>query len=254
MTNTVKKSLLIIYLTISWPSIEKFYEIVEKLSSYVDIFEFGIPTKNPKYDGPTIKLTHKFAKIYGLNSLKLLENLSIKNKILLTYFEDYLIENKVEVLFKEVSNLNFISILLPDLLFDYPEYLNYYVNLCQEYSLKPSFFISSKFPHHLIRKLLNYEPYLIYLGLQAATGIELPIYVTRNIRIYRELINSSETLFVIGFAISRIEQILKFLELKVDGIVIGSKIVKLVSDYGVEKAIEFVREIREVISRTIVKS
>ncbi|OYT25887.1 MAG: tryptophan synthase subunit alpha, partial [Thermoprotei archaeon ex4572_64] len=165
---------LVLYLTASYPSVQKFKEIIEKTRSIVDMFEIGVPTVNPKYDGPTIRMTYREAEIKGLEAIKTLPAIT-SDFTVMSYLEDHL--HHFEDFVNLVKSLSAKSILLPDLLFDYYDYIDLYVKLKKKYGVEPSFFISSKFPYRVVRKLLTYSPLFIYLGLQASSGIKLPLLV-----------------------------------------------------------------------------
>ncbi len=237
---------LVLYLTSTYPSVQKFKEIVEKCDSIVDLFEIGVPTLNPKYDGPTVRMTYREAELLGVKALEVICDLNIKrNFIIMTYLEDYLHDFEHFVNF--VKSLGARSILLPDLLFDFYHYVDSYVKLCERYGMEPTFFISSKFPYKIVRKLLTYSPYFIYLGLQASSGIKLPLIVERNVKIMRELIGDSCRLYV-GFAIRDVEEIKILRELGVHGVVIGSSFIKLLKDYGLIRALNFLKELKRSLS------
>ncbi len=237
--------MLILYLTSSWPTTQECAKILSVLDRYADVVELGIPTRNPKYDGPTIRKTHLEAEKVGIEALvETLEKYSPKRDImLLCYYEDY--RDRLDLLMKVASQYGVKTILFPDLLFDYFEELERYVEYCRRYGIEPSFFISTKFPHHVAARLQDYKPYLIYLGVQAATGIELPLYVERNVKIFRNIV--SKTRLVVGFAISRPEQVRRLLELGIDGVVIGSELVRRLISGGIEELEKFLCEIRKAI-------
>ncbi len=239
---------LIPYITATWPSLEECLQILKVYDRYGDIIELGIPTDNPKYDGPTIRMTHREAEQRGLQALcTVLESYrTCKPVMVLTYLEDHI--NNLEKFFQTISEYSAVrTVLFPDLLFDYYDMVEKYVELCRKYNIEPSFFISTKFPYNLAKELTKYRPFLIYMGAQAATGIELPIYVERNVKIFRQILQNVR--FVVGFAISRKTQVEKLLELNVDGIVIGTELVKRYKVGKLEAVEEFLKEIREVLDR-----
>ncbi len=239
---------LIPYVTATWPTVRECLQVLDLYVKYGDIIELGVPTDNPKYDGPTIRMTHREAEMRGLEALStILEKFrSDRPVMILTYLEDHL--SRLESFFSTISEYPQVrTVLFPDLLFDYYDMLERYVELCRKYRIEPSFFISTKFPYDLARALTKYSPYLIYMGAQAATGIELPIYVERNVRIFREILK--DVRFVVGFAISRRTQVEKLLQLGVDGIVIGTELVKRYKIGGLQAVEEFLKEVKETIQQ-----
>ena len=222
---------LTIYLTLGYPSSKTMLEVVEELIKLgVDMLEFGIPYEAPKYDGPTIRKTHKTTLSNGFNyeqALTLLKEITTNNQFLLTYYE---LAHKigVEKFFREISDTRVKAILFPDLLIEYPNELNYYDKLCMEHGLEKVYFISSSFPHNMIRNLANRDPSFIYMGLMASTGVSLPIHVKRNIAIIRKLLGDIP--MIGGFAIKTPEQIKEYINAGVNGIVIGSAVIKILNE------------------------
>ncbi len=241
MTSCTK---LILYLTATYPSTKMFLDILEKSSRLVDMFEIGIPTQNPKYDGPTIRTTHKGSEVKGLKALDVVKNVALKDFVVMAYMEDYV--DNIDVLFEKCSEIGARGVLLPDLLFDFYDMVDIYYRKCVEYSLEPCFFISSKFPYKWVEKLLRYRPFFIYLGLQACSGIRLPIFIERNVKIYRSIINDSCDL-IVGFAIKSPEDVKLLVNLNVDGIVIGSAFIREVMSRGVEYGLKLLEDLKKVL-------
>jgi tryptophan synthase alpha chain len=220
------KRVLMIYLTIGDPLLFD-RNVIEALTSQgIEVFELGVPTDKPKYDGPTIRASHRRALSNGITMdtvFKLIREFP-ERKILFSYF-DLALNLNPEKLMQLAVESKVESILFPDLLIDYFEKLNSYVKLCEKYDLEPSFFITSSFPHKLVSKLAELNPAFIYLGLMASTGILLPITVTKTIKIMRMLVK--EIPLVVGFALRTPQQVTKCIEAGADGVVIGSSILKL---------------------------
>lgn len=244
LRNTLKSKVLVAYLTAGDPCVDS--ELVDVLSkSGVDIFEFGIPTVKPKYDGLTIKASYKRALQNGATvekSFSMIKNFHPAHKIVFAYFE----------LAKSVGLENFMAyaldaktegVLFPDLLIDYMEELDNYLKLCKEYGFDPMFFVTSTFPHRIVSKLARLNPAFIYLGLMASTGTFLPINVTKTIRIMKGLVG--DTSLLVGFAVSEPSQVLDYVKAGADGVIVGSAIIKLLGN-GL-KLTKFVRGLKEML-------
>lgn len=226
-----------VYLTLPYLN-EKLGEVLKD----VDFIEFGIPTSNPKYDGPFIRKLYKESIIKGLKALHCSFLKFEKPLIIMAYMEDYL--NNLKELFSEASKIGAISVLLPDLLFEYLEYLNDYVKLTQEFSMKTTFFISSKVPYKLVSRLTMYDPLFIYLGLYATTGIKLPIHIEKNVSIMKQLIGKQH--LIVGFAIDNPEIVKRVFKAGADGIVVGTAFLKAISN-GVDEGIKFIKLLKGVM-------
>ena len=222
---------LTIYLTLGFPFRDVMLEVVGEIVRLgVDMLEFGIPYEAPKYDGPTIRRTHKRVLSSGFkygDALELLREVSFKNRFMLTYYE-LALKVGVEKFFSDVAEAGARAVLFPDLLIEYPEELERYDRLCSEYGLEKVYFVSSSFPHRLISGLAERGPAFIYMGLMASTGVALPITVRRNITIIKGLLG--EVPMIGGFAIKSAEQVRQYRDAGVNGIVIGSAVARIIED------------------------
>ena len=224
-------SSLTVYLTLGYPDRERMLEVAEELSRLgVSMLELGIPYEAPKYDGPTIRRTHRVALSNGFGyreAVELLREIEFENQFTLTYFE---LAKKigVERLFRDLSETRIRAVLFPDLLIEYPEELERYDRLSEEYGLEKVYFVSSSFPHRLVSGLAERGPSFVYMGLMASTGVALPIAVRRNISIIRALLRGVPVIG--GFAIRTAEQVRQYIEAGVDGVVIGSAVAKVIGD------------------------
>ncbi len=227
-----------IYLTAGYPDENTFRRVLKALTPLCEFIEIGVPTNNPKYDGPKIRRTHFGAKVKGVEALRLIEN-SNRPLIVMAYLEDHI--GMLDVLFKAAADINAASVLLPDLLFEYPDEIERYVEYCRRYGLKPTFFISSNTPHALMRRLISYNPLFIYVGLYAATGIKLPLMIERNVREVRRVLGP-EAILVAGFAINSPEMVRLVLEAGANAVVVGSALVDRLND--IEECVKFVEYLR----------
>ncbi len=227
-----------VYLTPSYLN-----EKVKSVLEIVDFVELGIPTDNPKYDGPFIRKLHKESSVKGLRAFQYCYNIKFeKPLIVMAYMEDYL--SNLKELFAESSKIGAISVLLPDLLFEYIEYLDDYVKLMKEFHMEPTFFISSKVPHKLITKLTAYNPLFVYLGLYATTGIKLPVHIEKNISIVRQLIGKQH--LIVGFAIDSSETVKIIFKAGADGIVVGTAFLQAINK-SIESGLRFLESLKEVM-------
>ena len=245
------KKALVVFLTVGDPLTWNGKVMEVLASSGVDAFELGIPTRLAKYDGPTIRASYKRALRSGVDercAVSLIKEVKgLKNTILFTYYEVALAYG-LEDLLSNVAEAGIECVLFPDLLIDYPESLEDYIKVCKKYNLEYAFFITSCFPHHLMVKLAKLDPSFIYLGLMASTGILLPIAISRNIKIIRNLVG--QTPLLVGFALNNPQQVSLCADAGADGVVVGSAILKLLEG-GLEaaKLKSFIRGLKEALSR-----
>lgn len=215
-----------------------------------DVVELGLPTNLAKYDGPAIKRSMARALKRGSSAKELLASLPsipFDHKVLFMYYELAKVLGLEEV-FNTASG-NVCSILFPDLLIDYPEGQDHYLEMCERYGMEPTFFVTSSFPHRLIKKLASLDPAFIYMGLMLSTGVSLPIFAERNIRIVKQIVGKVP--LVVGFAINSSDQVERYVKAGADGIVVGSALLRLLEESksreGLARVSELVRSLKEAL-------
>ncbi|WP_292319052.1 tryptophan synthase subunit alpha [Caldisphaera sp.] len=233
---------LVCYMTLGYPNDEEFIEFINKSQKEgCDIYEIGIPTKYAKYDGPIIRRSYKKVfdeKIDFIDLLKKLPN--IKKLIALTYLEDQI--NDFDS-FLNIIRDKFNGVLLPDLLIDYLDYLDYYHKKINEFGLKNVIFTTPTFPDKLISKVSEMSGEFLYYGLRPTTGIELPISPDALVSRVRGIVNNK---LIVGFGLS-LNDIKNVLKAGADGIAIGSAFIQRIETNGIDYAIDLVRELRGIL-------
>lgn len=250
------------YIPLAYPSPTRFLETLEALSPCVDFFEIGLPSPNPKYDGPTIRRAHFGAlqalgdaqDVSGFHALLRMTISILRNSgipyVLMTYYSDH--KQEATSLLETAGSLGAGCVLFPDLLFDHYEKTHDYIEVSRETGMKPCFFASSRFPHHLLVYLARHQPLFIYLGLQPATGVELPIGVARNLALARKLVG--DTYLLAGFAVRRPRDAQGLIRSGASGVVVGSALLETLEKYGPVSMRELACKLRDAIREAVKKA
>ncbi len=224
-----------VYILAGWPSADVYRKAVAAVAQIADFVELGLPSRNPKYDGPFIRRAHGEAEPVELGAVP-------GEVYVMAYWEDY--AARPEALFEAAAAAGARGVLAPDLLIDFPSELDRYMELTRKFKMEPVFFVPGKFPHGLVRRLASYRPAFIYLGLYAATGIELPVYVERNIKVFREA--APDVFLVAGFAIDSPQKAAAVVRAGADAVVVGTAFLRKLAS-SVEEAVAFLREIKRAL-------
>jgi len=224
-----------VYILAGWPSADVYRKAVAAAAQVADFIELGLPSRNPKYDGPFIRRAHGEAEPVELGVVP-------GEVYVMAYWEDY--AARPEALFEAAAAAGARGVLAPDLLIDFPSELERYVELTRKFKMEPVFFVPGKFPHGLVRRLASYRPAFIYLGLYAATGIELPVYVERNIKVFREV--APDVFLVAGFAIDSPQKAAAVVRAGADAVVVGTAFLRRLRS-SVEEAVAFLGEIKRAL-------
>ena len=223
---------LVAFIPAGYPSLKGFLEAVKGLKEWgVDALELGIPTLKAKYDGPTVRAAYRRVLERGVDVHDALAK--VEDRFILLSYYDLALEAGLEGFMEAASTAGAFTVLFPDLLIDYLEELDTYVELCRSYGLKPSFFITSCFPHRLISSLTRHEPSFVYMGLMACTGVLLPVSARRNISVARRLLDGVP--LIVGFAISTPEQVVECVRAGADGVVVGSALIRALDEGALKR-------------------
>ncbi|MFN3803518.1 MAG: tryptophan synthase subunit alpha [Pyrobaculum sp.] len=236
---TLPKPALGVYLVAGWPDVATYRAAVGVLKESADFFELGVPTASPKYDGPFIRRAHREVAVVDWSRPDVAT-------YLMAYWEDHV--HDPSRLFRLAVDIGARAVLAPDLLIDFPEELERYLDMSRGHGLSTAFFLPSKFPHVLAKNIAELKPDFIYLGLYAATGIELPIYVERNIELLKKI--TAGTYIVAGFAIDTPEKAARLIKAGADAVVVGTAFMKKLRS-SLEEAASFLESIRTAISNAL---
>jgi tryptophan synthase alpha chain len=226
-----------VYLTAGWPSPPAFLELASAVAGCIDFLEIGLPARNPLYDGPVIRETHRRAVELGVGleeAVKLARRAASSTGrpvILMGYISEL---GSVERAVEAAAAAEAESLLAPDLLFEMFSEVEAYVEASRSRGLEPSFFASSRFPHGVLRRLASLKPLLVYLGLQPATGVRLPVAMARNVSLAKSIVGG--VYLVAGFSIKSKDDAEAMYRAGADAVVVGSEVVRAYLRGGVGEA------------------
>jgi len=238
--------LLVVYITLGFPSIERFKEFVAKAANIgVDYFEFGILPKYAKYDGPAIRRSYDYVRKLGIDTKEVLRSLKsilkdTGNVIALTYLEDY--ENNFEHLLKELVNAEISKLLLPDLLIDYVDLYKSYIEFAKKMGIDLTLFVSPSMPDKLIEEVSKESKPFLYYGIRPTTGVQIPVSPSILVKRIRSKVQSK---LVIGFGLDE-NEISEVLNAGADGIAIGSAIINAI-EIRVDEALKVISRVRGIL-------
>lgn len=198
-----------------------------------DIIEIGVPFLDPAGDGPTIENASKRAIKNGMDLKKTLQLVSDFRQfnqtipiILMTYFNP-LFKFGLSTIFKECASSGVDGILIVDL--PYEEESPIIAEISAN-NLDLIRLIAPTTSDLRIKKILNNASGFVYLiSMLGITGTKLA-RIEDNIDNYHNLRKLTDLPIVIGFGIQNEIQAHEFSKIGTDGVVIGSAIVKEISE------------------------
>ncbi|AHC51678.1 tryptophan synthase subunit alpha [Sulfolobus acidocaldarius SUSAZ] len=237
---------MVAYMTLGYPNVNDFYEFVDNVEDFgVDILEIGIPPKYAKYDGPVIRKTYKIVSNNIRNYYEILHEVKERIKIpvvILTYLEEYV--DKLGDFLLKLKESRVDGVLLPDLLIDYVDEYEKYVNLIKNEGIKTVLFTAPLMPDDLIIKASKLTDLFLYYGVRPTTGVVIPISIDSLINRIRTMVQSK---LIVGFGLNSIEDIKKAMSVGADGIAVGTSLIEEVDKNGVNGALELIRKLRGVL-------
>lgn len=242
------KAPAIFYFTSAYPSHEKLKEFLQSTDpNLVKYVELGLPSDDPRYDGPVIRGTHSLARLnFRDQQLKEYAEILMRNGIgpyLLSYYRDFISRGEEFLTFLKDSG--FRGILIPDLLVDYANSAQEIIRKIQdEIEFIP--FFNPATPDSVIFKISSLTSSWIYYGLQPSTGIEIPYDLQEVSSRILNLLPEREVNF--GFGIRSTDQATEIMNLGSSGVAIGTLIVPMIRDGNLKDYGKFQKDLLEVFS------
>lgn len=255
--NTLQKKVFVAYITAGDPNLDRTYDFCKILASAgVDVIELGIPYSDPLADGQTNQLAAQRALKQGTSlaaCFDLVERLrddGFETPIVIFSYLNPLLRmgwSRCIDRAKTSGSDGFLVLDLP------PEEASSYLEPLKQTDID-SIFLASPTTTKDRLSLINdtSSGFVYYVSRTGVTGTQTSISSTLESEI--ETIKTKITKpIVVGFGISTPEQA-KHISSLADGIVIGSAIVDLIKDIGVNKQKdhlleEFVRSIRDALDQ-----
>ena len=228
------KSAFISFVTAGDPNYQTSLEIIKKLSENgVDVIELGIPFLDPAGDGPTIDLASKRAIKNGMNLQKVLQMVAefrLTNQatpIVLMGYYNPILHYGLEQFCLDASRSGVDGLLVVDLP---PEEDSELRNLAIKHNIDFIKLIALTSDEKRIKTIANCASGFLYLvSILGITGTK-----TANLddlQHHLQKIKATSNLpIAVGFGIKTKEQIDDITKVGVDGIVVGSALVKVIED------------------------
>ena len=243
-----KENILSIYFSAGYPSLNDTAGIIEQLEkSGVDLIEIGLPFSDPLADGPTIQNSATEALKNGMSTQLLFEQLkdirkTVKIPLIIMGYFNPIIQYGVEEFCQKCAEIGIDGLILPDLPLEI--YIDEYKALFEKYGLINVLLITPQTSEARIRLIDSVSEGFIYTVSSASvTGNSAGFGTSQEAYFKRIQDMNLKNPQLIGFGIYDKETFNKASEFAKGGI-IGSAFIKHLTENGVEKIDNFVKEIR----------
>ena len=228
-TNKRGQSAFMPFLVAGDPDYNTSLDIFKVLAPYADMFEIGFPYSDPLADGPTIQLADERALHSGMDTEKVFALITqvrtfYKKPITVLVYSNLVYQYGLDAFYKKAAQVGINGVLVPDVPFEEAEP---FVKAANKNKVSPIFMITQTTTNRRLKKILAYTEGYLYLvsvlgvtGSRDALGKETFSFIER-IRKHTKLP------LALGFGISRKEQIEKAASAGINGVIIGSAIIKV---------------------------
>ncbi len=239
------------FITAGDPSLEITEQLVIKMAEAgADLIEIGIPFSDPVAEGPVIQEADNRALVAGTTTDKIFDMMKNVRKVcnipiaFMTYANP-IFTYGTEKFMKNCQETGVDAVIVPDIPY---EERNELIPFCSKYDVS---FISMIAPtsNERIRMIAREaEGFLYCVSSMGVTGVrkEVGSNASEMIKLAKEV---KDIPCAIGFGISTPEQAAAMSEIS-DGVIVGSAIVKIVAQYGVEcvpHVVEYVKNMKNAM-------
>ena len=239
------------FVTCGDPSLDVTEKIVYAMEEAgADLIELGIPFSDPTAEGPVIQGANLRALSGGVTTDKVFDMVEKirKNSSISMVFMTYanvVFSYGIERFCKRAAEVGMDGMILPDVPFEEKEEFD---RVCREYGLDLISLIAPTSHEKISMIAKEAEGFLYCVSSIGVTGTRSEF--TTDFDEFFGVIKKNATIpCAVGFGISGPEQAKK-MSTYCDGVIVGSAIVKLISQYGKEspeKVYEFTKSLRDVL-------
>jgi tryptophan synthase alpha chain len=239
---------LIPYLTAGYPTLDRTREVGEAyIEAGADVIEIGVPFSDPLADGPTIQDTTTRALENGADldyCLKLASEFSERVPVLFLIYYNIAFARGVEQFLDEAAGVGVAGIVVPDLPVDEA---GRFAHLSAERGVAFCPLAAPTSTDERIARVGELASGFVYcVSVAGVTGVR-EVLPPGAVELLRRARSRVEAPVVLGFGIGSVEAATQAAR-EADGIIIGSKLMRLVGDGGPERAYEWLREVRGGLS------
>lgn len=248
------KKLLIPFFTVGYPNLKRTLAYVKAAEAAgADVIELGVPFSDPMADGPEIQFSSRVALDNGIGwdeifaLVKRIRKSSEIPIVLMGYFNP-IIALGFKRFLKRASLAGVDGLIIPDLPIDEAVEFN---RLAKDYDISMTYLAAPTSGTNRIKKIDRLTSGFVYaVTVTGVTGSGKGFSIN-TVQYFKQLKANLTKKFVAGFGISTVADAKKMAGLS-DGIVIGSKLVKIIRNCkgqseSVNKIGRFIKSLRQAI-------
>jgi tryptophan synthase alpha chain len=221
---------LITYTTAGFPSLSKSMDIIRQLDEYgADIIELGLPFSDPVADGPMIQYASQCALDAGVtvrDAIERLKDIDIASPLVLMSYANPIFAYGMKEFFRDVADVGIRGVIIPDLPVEEGEDWR---DLANVHQIKMIFLVAPTSTSERIEQIARSSEGFIYcVSITGTTGLRKEL-APDLAKFIVQLKQCTDKPIAVGFGISSATHI-QTLRNKVDGVIIGSRIIKAIKN------------------------
>ena len=213
-----------------FPYKEQSIETMMSLLKYADVLEVGIPFSDPIADGVVIQQASKTAIEAGFKTSDVFEiitkaNHNFKKPIVILCYLNTILQYGVESFVKQASLSGVKTLLVVDLP---PEEIDIIKKHCDFYNLSISLIITTNTSIERVKFIDSIcNSFLYFVSKPSVTGGREELVCEKTLNYINLVKQFVQNPVYVGFGISNKSQVLEYSKTKVDGFIVGSKLISL---------------------------
>lgn len=235
------KALFVPFVVLGDPDRKRSVEIVRLLvENGADALELGFPFSDPPADGPVIQAADMRALSAGIridHCFEMLKEIRTFTDIpigLLVYY-NLVLQRGVEKFYRDCAESGVNSVLIADLPL---EHAGEVVPIAQKYEIAPVFLVSEVTTDERLKKIAEIaDGYLYVVSYLGVTGVSNAVLEEQMRGTIGRTRKYSKLPLMVGFGINTATEVRAAVNAGADGVIVGSRIVKEISDIGTLKKV-----------------
>jgi tryptophan synthase alpha chain len=211
------------------PDYKTSVELFKTIASKADMLEIGFPYSDPLADGPTIQAADERALKSEINTDKVFSLIKEIRKfysqpISVLVYANLVYQYGIDKFYRHASLVGIDGVLIPDVPLEESQI---FVAAAKKYKVSPVFMITQTTNNERLKKILNVtEGYLYLVSVLGVTGTGNSLG-KETYDFIKRIKKNSKLPLALGFGISTREHIANAAKAGIDGVIVGSAIIKI---------------------------
>lgn len=199
------------------------------IAPHADMLEIGFPYSDPLADGPTIQAADERALHSGIDTDKVFSLISkirtfYKGPVSVLVYANLVYQYGIDAFYKQAAKSGIDGVLVPDVPYEESEA---FVRAAKKYKVAPVFMVTQTTTEARLRKILQHaEGYLYLVSVLGVTGSRNSLG-KETYDFIRRIKKHTSLPLALGFGISKKEHIADAAKAGIDGVIVGSAIIKI---------------------------